>query len=887
MNSTPGAGETETGLKRRNSRKGHDKVATVFRHGSSQKITASGHKILKSGKPEFEPCDQELVAFGQVETLCYENDSTVTLQVVRRGSGKGTVSFDWATENVTVPLMSYKAQSGHIELADGQMSTSFELEVVDNPTWNVEGTQYVHMQNPSSNAVFGELSTATVVCLDDDMFPFNVTDSEDKLAMIIGFIRQLWSSFPKEARLGFCMKMYPAVGWLVAQFLIIVALNSTIPDGIAANAANNDSDLQAAYVNLYAWAFFYAVSIGVWYLCTEVFKRQRLGGKAKALLRWSALSIMLRLEAHNYGKFSTGEVITIMGQGVELAVNAVWLNIFVVAESFFQLLAMVGLTAYLAFRGDAAISRTFLVFPFFMAAIDFFLLYLRAPKQADRYQTYMDEEDKWKEKVVTYAELRQVIAAYRMGNVCGDIFKETHKTCNGTLYEATHTQVQTDWLARASHSLVAIVAFILAGRLAIAGDIKVGDFVGLMGTIFKFDTQMRALFSALSEMASGYASIAKMSALLNCKTRRNALLAAKLRRERLVKEHIEEDFQDDDDAFSPSNITIFEAVAEYDGTTRIGPLSMTIEPGQVIAVTGNGTSGKNSLLKLIARIMLPVEGFLYYPDNLRVRYLSDKPMLFTRSLMFNLTFGSRKPHPEEDIWALCRALGLSNSLMGNGDYEVGIAGERMSLSNRIIVCIVRALLSSVDIILLANTLDLLSLPQASTIVTLLHNLVESRGLSILSQDLKVPISLRKPKNVFYITRNKQIEELAAVTLSCDPSFLHEAEAEPLLKPEKRLEVSDSGIGYGQQSTKQNSAVVCPDPETVEDGDSPPSAPSSLLPPSPLSSPNHCSSTDQRLLLPPIPSAKVAPAPPEAHQIREQEHEPGKEYFDKPLLNDNA
>jgi len=359
-----------------------------------------------------------------------------------------------------------------------------------------------------------------------------------------------------------------------------------------------------------------------------------------------------------------------------------------------------------------------------------------------------------------------VIATYRMGNGCGDIFK-----------------VQTDWCARFSHSAVAFVAFILCGRLAIEGSMKIGDFVGLMATIFKFDGQMRSVFSAVSEMASGYASIAKMAALLNCKTRRNALLKAKIRRVKMIKEHIEHDFEGDEAAFNPANITIVEAVVEYPGdpsipnseSVRIGPLSMTIELGQVIAVTGEGESGggKNSLLKMIARIMLPIEGFVSYPDNLRVRYLADRPMLFTRSLMFNLTFGSRKPHPEEDVWALCRVLGLSESLIGKRDFFVGVGGEKMSLSNRIIVCIVRALLSSADILLLANTLDLLTESQAKRILNLLHDLVRNRGCSILSQDLLVPISLRKGKCVFYITTNHAIEEMAAVTLSCDPSFVNE------------------------------------------------------------------------------------------------------------------
>ena len=60
---------------------------------------------------------------------------------------------------------------------------------------------------------------------------------------------------------------------------------------------------------------------------------------------------------------------------------------------------------------------------------------------------------------------------------------------------------------------------------------------------------------------------------------------------------------------------------EFTGQKKIGPVSMTIEPSQVISGTAGHNMGKNTFLKLIARMVLPSEGFVWYAENLRTRFV--------------------------------------------------------------------------------------------------------------------------------------------------------------------------------------------------------------------------------------------------------------------------
>ena len=73
-----------------------------------------------------------------------------------------------------------------------------------------------------------------------------------------------------------------------------------------------------------------------------------------------------------------------------------------------------------------------------------------------------------------------------------------------------------------------MVAFALAAHLAVdylkdpmnAEEFRSGTFVAIMGTIFRFDAQMRSLFTNVFDMSNGYAAVRKMSSLLNQNTRR-------------------------------------------------------------------------------------------------------------------------------------------------------------------------------------------------------------------------------------------------------------------------------------------------------------------------------------------------------------------------------
>jgi ATP-binding cassette subfamily C protein LapB len=117
-------------------------------------------------------------------------------------------------------------------------------------------------------------------------------------------------------------------------------------------------------------------------------------------------------------------------------------------------------------------------------------------------------------------------------------------------------------------------------------------------------------------------------------------------------------------------------------------ISMRIEPGEMVAISGEGGSGKSTLLSLITRLALPTEGEVLIDgvstakiDPLQLRqkiaYLSQSPSLMRGTIMENLTL-FRKGEAIDNAMAAGRLVGLDqvvNRLPRGYDTVVGDGAE--------------------------------------------------------------------------------------------------------------------------------------------------------------------------------------------------------------------
>ena len=149
------------------------------------------------------------------------------------------------------------------------------------------------------------------------------------------------------------------------------------------------------------------------------------------------------------------------------------------------------------------------------------------------------------------------------------------------------------------------------------------------------------------------------------------------------------------------------------GQFRLGEISISIQRGAKVAITGPSGSGKSTILKLLLRFRDPTEGQILF-DGVDIRkatlsslrtnigFVSQEPLLFSASIRDNIAVGNptavvaeiRKAAIAAEIDQFIRSLPLGY------DTVVGEMGATLSLGQRQRICIARALVRNPDILIL-------------------------------------------------------------------------------------------------------------------------------------------------------------------------------------------
>ena len=149
----------------------------------------------------------------------------------------------------------------------------------------------------------------------------------------------------------------------------------------------------------------------------------------------------------------------------------------------------------------------------------------------------------------------------------------------------------------------------------------------------------------------------------------------------------------------------FDAVSfAYDGRAAVSGVSLSIVPGQTVALVGGTGGGKSTLLKLLLRFIDPDSGVILVdgidiatldPASLRHRigYVAQDPFLTDGTIADNIAYGDRAPDRTR-VEAAARAAeahGFIAALPSGYDSPVGERGAALSGGQRQRIALARAL----------------------------------------------------------------------------------------------------------------------------------------------------------------------------------------------------
>ena len=609
--------------------------------------------------------------------------------------------------------------------------------------------------------MLGNLWKATVSVINNDDFPNGKAPEvggRDKMRVIRNFLMHNYNLMQSETVWGIIYKCYGGINFVVQQAILQIFVEEVFPPGQL-----KQQQLAMLYILMSA----YVANFGLLHLFSWLFVRLKLGGKCMIQLRTAITATAVQFTSKESSSSPPGITTRVTEADVKIATDSVWSSCFDLTSAIFMLICNVAYTwviQLMAIKANGVLFTVMLcLLPVLIGVLDYVVLQLTYSKSA--VQSYEageagDEVARWGADLL---RLRQMITNFRQEHNGLQRYKSLHSNFNKLSYDGAVLRNDAQWLARWCATILSAVLLGIVGYLVISAGSPVSNFVTLYNTMNNFSKTLSSLFDATYTILEGYGPILRICEILNAETQHKLLLSKESYRRTFLAKVGKGDGRRpiDEDELRIQGVSF-----THDDHNELFPaLSVGIKAGQIVAIRAEAAFGKKTLLQLLAQQIQPTAGVLRVPSNWLVRYIDTVPSLFDTTLMDNLRFGQSFEHTDDEIWDMCRHFGMNPDLINKPKMEVGEAGNRLSFTDGMMVSLVRAMLSSPDLVLLPGTLDVLGEDLARTVSKRLQQYVQERKFECLrSENEQRSAVLLAAKTVVISTKLHTVEVAADAVL---------------------------------------------------------------------------------------------------------------------------
>jgi ABC-type bacteriocin/lantibiotic exporter with double-glycine peptidase domain len=360
-------------------------------------------------------------------------------------------------------------------------------------------------------------------------------------------------------------------------------------------------------------------------------------------------------------------------------------------------------------------NSVFIVFGIILLVILYLILYISSPKG---FEASLEESNYKYEIAGWIQEIARGIKTFKFFNTYNLHVEKTNTLLEGYLNSRNrHFQILKIqyWSLVIFKILITAAMLIVGGILLIRQDINLGQFIAAEIIILTIMNAVEKLIISLETVYDLLTSVEKIN---------------KITEKPIDKDGTYEFVKSQGIEIEAKNLSF-----GFQNTSILQNISFHIQPGQKVAISGDGDSGKTVLLRMLTGVFQDFEGELSYNqipiNNYNLNTLRNhvgiymqKQDIFSASLCENITLGN-PAIKEQDVLDTFKIVGLTPFFQGlNKGFDTYLepTGKELSSSNVQKLLIARSLLNQPALLLLDEPMKLFAADEKQNLQNYLFGL---------------------------------------------------------------------------------------------------------------------------------------------------------------------